>query len=226
MGNRWGWSAMGSLIAMFAGCQTTTIPGSGGARILTGFEMDEVTAGSAVAVNDAAARALGSSPQAAVLGIASAYSGNSPIAGAPFLDYANSQAIAAGNGELVETGLSSHVSVDGTNGGASIDAKAAGTGTTRAQVSAQFYGISTRRADLVFGSVATAACCGSAATAQVKADSGAGGPYTSELRGVATSDISGQVQRGVDIAVVSSALPILDPTQLLVTGSARISPKY
>ena len=228
MENGWGWSAMVSLIAIFAGCQSTTIQGPGGARILTGVEMDEVTAGSAVAVNEATARALGFAPQAEVLGIASAYSGNSPIVGASFLNYVNSQAMAsAGNGELAQTGLSSHASVDSNNGGASIDAKAAGAGTTSAQVTAQFYGISTSRADLVFGSVSALACCGSAAAAQVKADSGAGGPYTSELQTAPVSDAPDQVQRKVDIAVVSSALPILDPAQLLVTGgSARISPKY
>jgi hypothetical protein len=229
MRNRWGWSAMVSMIAMLAGCQTaTTIQGSRGARILTGFEMDQVTAGSAIAVNDAAAHGLGSAPHATVLGIASAYSGNSPIFGAPFLNYANSQAMAsAGNGGLAQTRLSSHVSVDSNNGGASIDAKAAGTGTTSAQVTAQFYGISTSRADLVFGSVSALACCGSAAAAQVKTDSGAGGPYTSEPQNAPVFDTPGQVQSRVDIAVVSSALSILDPAQLLVTGgSARISPKY
>jgi hypothetical protein len=228
MGGRWGWTAMVSLIAMAAGCQTTTIQGPGRARMLTGFEMDAVTAGSAVAVNDATARALGSTPQTAILGIASAYSGSSPIAGAPLLNYANSQATAsASNGELAQAGLSSRVSVDSSNGGASIDAQAAGTGTSRAQVTAQFYGISTNRSDLVFGSISAAACCGSVATAQVKVDGEAGGPYTRELQAAPVSDSSGQVQRRVDIAVVSSALPILDPAQLLVTGgSARVSPKY
>ena len=219
---------MVSLIAMVAGCQTTTIQDPGRARILTGSEMDAVTAGSAVAVNHAAARALGSAPQTAGLGIASAYSGSSPIVGAPFLNYATSEAMAsAGNGELARTGLTSRVSVDGTNGGASISAKAAGGGTGHAQVTAQFYGISTNRSDLVFGSISAAACCGSAATAQVKADGEAGGPYTREVQAAPVSDSSGQVQRRVDIAVVSSALPILDPAQLMVTGgSARISPKY
>jgi hypothetical protein len=227
MGDRSGWCAMVLAMIMVAGCETVTVSNSGGARKLTGSEMDAVTAGSAVAVNAAAARSLGSAPQTAVLGIASAYSGNTPIVGAPFLNYATSEATAsAGNGELARTSLTSQISVGGTNGGASIGAKAAGTGTSHAQVTAQFYGISTNRSDLVFGSIATAACCGSAATAQVKADGKAGGPYTRELQAAPVSDTSGQVQRRVDIAVVSSALPILDPAQLLVTGGpARISPK-
>jgi hypothetical protein len=228
MANRWGRSSIVLLIAMFAGCQTTPIQGPGQARILTGLEMDAVTAGLAISANDAAARALGAAPQAAVLGIASAYTGNSPIAGAPLLNYAKSQATASANGsELAQTGLSSRVSVGGVNAGASIDAKAAGGGTSGAQITAQFYGISTSPADLAFGSVSASACCGSATTVQVKADSGAGGPYSQEIRSTATTDVHGQAQRRVDIAVVSSALPILDPAQLSVTGGpARISPKY
>lgn len=228
MGKGWGLNAMVPLIAMLAGCQPTTIQGPGKARILTGFEMDAVTAGLAIAANDAAARAFGAAPQAAALGIASAYSGSSPILSAPFLNYANSQATtSAGKGELAQTGLSSRVSVGGANGGASIDAKAADAGTTGAQITTQFYGISTSPADLAFGSVSASACCGSTATVQVKTDSGAGGPYSQEIRSTATSDVEGQAQRRVDIAVVSSALPILDPAQLSVTGGpARISPKY
>lgn len=141
----------------------------------------------------ATAHALSAAPQTSVSAATQAYSGRSPIPGAPFLNYATSQAMAsAGNGELAQTRLSSHVSVDSNNGEASIDAKAAGTGTTSAQVTAQFYGISTSRADLVFGSVSALASCGSAAAAQVKADSGEGGPYTSELQTASVSDTPGQ----------------------------------
>jgi hypothetical protein len=232
MGDRSGWNAVVLAIAMVAGCETTTPQNSGGARILTGAEMDRVTAGSVVAVGGATAHALGAAPQTSVSAATQAYSGGSPIPGASFLNYATSQAAAsASNGELVQAGLSSQISVDGTNGGARIDATAtstaAGNGMSRAQVSTQTYGVSTSRADLVFGSVSAVACCGSTATAHVNADSEAGGHYSRELSSAAISDIPGQVQRTVDIAVVSSALPILDPAQLLVTGGpARISPKY
>jgi hypothetical protein len=211
-----------------AACQTTTIQHPSGARILTGFEMDQITAGSAVAANDAAARGLGAKPDTAVLGIASASSGVSPIAGTPLLDYANSQATAAASGgNLARTGLSSQVSVNGANGGASVDATSAGTGTSQAQITAQFYGISTNRADFVIGSVAARACCGSNAAARVEVDSTAGGPYSRELRDAPASNMPGQVQSRVDIAVVSSAMPLLDPAQLLVSGApARVSQKY
>jgi hypothetical protein len=230
MGDRSGWCAMVLAMIMVAGCGTVTVSNSGGARKLTGSEMDQVTAGGAVAVNQAAAHATGGAPQTAVSASTQTNSGSGPIAGAPLLNYATSQATAsANNGDLVEARLSSRISVDGANGGAWIDAAATGTttGNGRARVSTQTYGVSTSRADLVFGSVSAVVCCGSVATAQVQADSGAGGPYSRELRGPAMSDIPGQVQRGVDVAVVSSALPILDPAQLLVTGGpARISPKY
>ncbi len=130
MGNRSGWSGIVLATVFLAGCQTVIIQRPGGARILTGSEMDEVTAGSAVGASDAAAQALGSNARTDVLGDASAYSGVGPIAGAPFLNYASSRANASASGdELAETGLSSQALVDGANGGASIRATAAGVGT-------------------------------------------------------------------------------------------------
>jgi hypothetical protein len=228
MGNRSGWSAMVLATAFLAGCQTTLTQRPGGAKILTESEMDEVTAGSAVGAADAAAHALGSEARTDVLGDVSAYSGTGPIAGIPLLNYANSRANAsASSDERAETGLSSQASVVGANGGASIGATAAGVGTSRAQVTAQFYGMSTKRADIAFGSVAAVACCGSSAGAQVKVDGGAGGPFSRELRAAPVSDTPDQVQNRVDIAVVSSALPILDPAQVLAARApARASSKY
>ncbi len=228
MGNRSGWSGIVLATVFLAGCQTVIIQRPGGARILTGSEMDEVTAGSAVGASDAAAQALGSNARTDVLGDASAYSGVGPIAGAPFLNYASSRANASASGdELAETGLSSQALVDGANGGASIRATAAGVGTSRAQVTAQLYGMSTNRADIVFGSVAAVACCGSGAGAEVKVDSSTGGPFSRELRAAPMSDAPGQVQNRVDISVISSTLPILDPAQVSVAGApTRASPKY
>jgi hypothetical protein len=215
-------------LAMVAGCDATTNQRPVGPRILTGFEMDQVTAGSAVAADNAAAHGRGFAPQTEVVGIASAYSGISPIAAAPILDYANAQATASASGSnCAQTSLSSQLSVDAGNGGASVDAKAAATGSSQAQVTAQLYGIGTNRSDLVFGSVAASACCGSDAAAQIDIDSTAGGPYSRELRSAPASAMPGQVQNRVDIATVSSALPLVDPAQILVAGApARTSPKY
>ena len=220
------------LTAMVAGCETASLQNLGGARILTSAEMDRITAGLATAKSEATALATGGAPRTAVSTITQTNSGNSPIPGTPFRSYAATRATAlASNGQRVRAGVSAQISVDGANGGAWIDAAAvgaaAGNGTGPAQASTQAYGISTSRTDLAFGSVSASACCGSTATVQVKTDSGAGGPYSQEIRSTATSDVQGQAQRRVDTAVVSSALPILDPAQLSVTGGpARISPKY
>jgi hypothetical protein len=228
MDNRSGWITMVVATAFLAGCETTIIQRPGVLRVLTGLEMDEVTAGSAVAANDTTARALGSAAETNVSGSASAYSGTGPIADAPLLYYTNSQAIASAGGDvLTETGLSSRTSVDGANGGASIEATASASGTSRAQVDAQFNGISTNRADIVYGVVAAVACCGSGAEAQVGVNTRTGGPYSRELRATPASDTPGAAQSRIDIAVVSSTLPVLDPAQLLAASSSpRVSPKY
>ena len=228
MSNRSGWSGIALAAIFLAGCQTTIIQSPSGERNLTNSEMDEVTAGSAVGANSAAAHALGSQARTDALGDASAYLGVGQVAGAPFLNYAKSRVNASASGdEFTETGLSSRVLVDGANGGASIGVAAAGVGTSQAQVAAQLYGISTNRADVVFGSVAAVACCGSGAGAQIKVDSGTGGSFSRELRAAPLSDMPGQVRKRIDIAVVSSALPILDPAQLSVASApARASPKY
>ena len=232
MSNRLGWGAMLLALTLLSGCETVTVSNSGRARILTDGEMNQVTAGAAVAVSDAAAHALGTKAQTSVSTNARTNSSNSLIADIPFRNNAAAGATASGSSSgFVQADVSSKIFVNGANGGARINAAAVGTvggnNPSLAQASTQTYGISTSRTDLAFGSVSATACCGSAATAQVKADSGAGGPYTTELRGATMSDVAGQVQSRVDVAVVSSGLPIVDPAQLLVTGGpARISPKY
>jgi hypothetical protein len=200
----------------------------GVARVLTEVEMDKITAGSAAAANETTAHALGLDAEANVFGNAAAYSGGGPIVGAPSLYFANSQAIASSSGDLfAKTALSSHVSVYGANGGASIDATAGGAGTNHAQAEAQFYGISTSREDIVFGSIAAAACCGPGAEAEVGANTRTGGAYSRELRAAPAFVTLGQAHNRIDIAVASSALPILDPAQMAAAGApTRASPKY
>ena len=228
MGDRSGRSPLILAAVFLTGCQATITRPSGGTRILNQFEMDQVTAGSALASYEATARALGSDARTNIMGTVSAYFGTGPIVGAPLLNYASSQASASASGDVfAKTGLSSHASVDGANGGASIDAVAGGSGTSRAQVDAQFYAISTNRTDLAFGSAAGAACCNPDAAAQVGINSQTGGTYSRELRAVLVPDTPGQARDKVDVAVVSSALPILDPAQLsVVSAPTRASPKY
>jgi hypothetical protein len=235
MGNRLGWTVIVLAIPMVAGCEATAVQSSGGYRPLTATEMDQITLGSAGAINEAEAHAFGSTSQAFASTSSLVSSGSTPIAGASFLNsagsnYVNSQVNTAGNSRSVEARGSSSVHVDSANGGASIDAIGTGTaggdGTSHGQVSMQFYGISTNRADLVFGSATAVACCAPLAEAQVKIASGAGGQYSSELRGAPVSDIPGQVQSRVDIAVASSALPIVDAGQMLGLLTPRGSPMY
>jgi hypothetical protein len=224
----YGRNAVVLTLAIAAGCDTATVQHRGRERILSGFEMDQVTAGSASAAADAAARGLGYAPHTTVLGFASAYSDSVPIASAPILDSASSQVVASASaGNLAQTNLSSQISVNGANGGVSIEARAVGTGTSQAQVTAQLYGVSTNRSDLVFGSIAAVGCCGSGAAARVNVDSKTGGPYSRELLGAPVFESPGQVQSRIDIAVVSSTMPLLDPAQVLVAGApASVSPKY
>jgi hypothetical protein len=215
-------------VGIVAGCQGPIAKGTGGPRILSGPEMDAITAGSVVASNDVSAQASGAETRTAASARASASSGINPIVGAVFLNWGNSQAAASAAGDgLAEARLSSSVSVRGANGGASITGTGAGVGTNRAQVSAQLYGTSTSRADVAFGSVAAVACCGSTSKAQVNLDSATGGPYSQEIRAAPVSDRSGQVGSRVDIAIASSALPILGQGQVMAAGApTRVSPKY
>jgi hypothetical protein len=226
MGIRSLWIAIVLALVMVVGCEAVDTRRTGGARTLTGLEMDRITAGSAIIVDNAAARAFGSTPRAAVLDSVAAYSGSGPIASAPFLNYAKSTTVvSAGDGNRARACLSNYVSVSNANGGALIDAAASSIGTSQTQVSAQFFGISTNRADLVFGSVAGISCCGSDAGADIKVESKTGGPYSTELRSapVSVSGTPGQVQNRVDIAVLSSALPILNPAEVSVARAPAIA---
>jgi hypothetical protein len=236
MGNRLGWRVIVLAIPMVSGCAATAVHSSGEYRPLTATEMDQITLGSARAINDAEAHAFGSGSQVFASTSTMVSSGSSTLADASFLNsagsnFVNSQVNAsAGNSQSVEASGSSHVHVDSANGGASIDARGTGSawggGTSRAEVSMQFYGVSTNRADLVFGSAAAVSCCAPFAEAQVKIASGAGGQYSRELRGAPVSDIPSQVQSRVDIAVASSALPIVDPGQMSGLLTPRGSPMY
>ena len=135
----------------------------------------------------------------------------------------------AASGELAETTGSSRTAVAGANGGAAVDASgasiAAGGGMGQTQLSFQLQGFSTARADLVYGTAVATACCAPVSAAQVTVDSQTGGPYSAKLESQPLSDQPGQVESRVDIVVVSSALPIIDPGQAMVL-TQRGSPLY
>jgi hypothetical protein len=203
---------------------------------LTTPELDRITAGTATASVDIAANALPPAARTATSTETIAIAGSNPAATPPFLsmlstNYSMSQgAGSAASGELAETTGSSRTAVASPNGGAAVDASgasiAAGGGMGQTQLSFQFQGFSTARADLVYGTAVATACCAPASTAQVTVDSQTGGPYSAKLESQPQSAQPGQVQSRVDIVVVSSALPIIDPGQAMVLVTPRGSPLY
>jgi hypothetical protein len=223
-------------IPMLTGCAETAVQSSGRTRLLTATEMDQVTAGSAGAVNSLEAHALPPDAQTTTSASTQAISGSSPIAGPPFLsllssNYSTLHGVAsATSGQLAEAGGSSNIFVAGAGGGASIDATgaaaAAGGGASNAQMDMQFYGLTIGQVDLVFGTATATACCAPALGSRVGADGGAGGPYWRELQGFPLSTVPGQVQSRVDIAVASSSLPIVDPGLMMGLFTPPRSPLY
>ncbi len=212
-------------LAMLFGCELSAMPSTSGMRALATTELDRITVGSAGASIDLAAYALPPAAQTVATTNTLAISGSSPVISPPFLgglstNFSTSQGIAsASSGQLAQTTGASHTSVSGANGGAAIDAVgasiAAGPGLGQTELSLQFQGFSTARADLVYGTAIATACCAPGLSAQVAVVGHAGGPYTAELQVHPGADQPGQVQSRVDISVVSSALPIIDPGQMM-----------
>jgi hypothetical protein len=224
MGNRYRLKAIVLwLLPMLAACDAAAQT-SGGSRLLTLAEMDQITVGSANAAIDISALALAPAAQATTSSGTLAVSGvNSSFGNALGRGTAISSQSADVNG-------SSHLFVSSANGGASIDATgtatATGAGNGQAQMSLQFFGVTMSRVDLVFGNATSGACCSSNLGAHVAASGAAGGPYSTELAGFSGFDSAGQTQRRVDFAVASSAQPIVDPGQMAGPLSARGSPQY
>ncbi|HJU19096.1 MAG TPA: hypothetical protein VJ770_21785 [Stellaceae bacterium] len=224
---RSGWKAVVLGAAIVGGCVNTASEHSVRVKLLTGIEMDRITAGSAAAVNQAEADALGAAPQTTAVTSTLADTGGSPLAGAPFLNYANSQlAASAANGPFAHAGGSSQIQVDGGNGGVWMNAAATGTAigsaTSHAEVDMNFTGVSTSRTDLVYGSVNAVACCNPTDKTEANLDSGAGGPYTLRLQNASASSIPGQTQSRIDAVEVSSTLPLLDAGQALTITAPRV----
>jgi hypothetical protein len=197
--------------------------------------MDQITAGSVGAINRAEARARGFTSQATASTSTLVASSGGTIAGIHFVNAASSNYVSsqlsasAGNGQTATASGSNYVYADGENGVVQIDAAAtavsAGGGASRAQVGINLSGIRTSRADLAFGSIIAAACCGPFAEAQIELTGRVGGPYARELRSVLLSNTRGQMQMRTDIAVISSALPMIDPGQMSGLLTPLGSPK-
>jgi len=217
---------MGLAIPMLAGCAATPSHSSRGPTLLTATEMDRVTVGAvgAIAESEIVAHALPPAAQAAGSADTLAVSSNGPIAGAPFLSHLSSNYSAAEatasafSGQLAETSGSSHIFVSGASSWAWGDAAgvtiAAGGAVNQARISLQLNGFSIGPVTVFLGSAVAAACCAAMLQAQVTADGG-GGPFSKELIGNPVSAIPGQLQSRLDIAVVASSLPLLDPGQMM-----------
>lgn len=191
--------------------------------------MDGVSAGSATAIADVGAIALGLAPRTTATTDTLASSGTLRSA-LPFLnlltlDYASSHAMAsASDAPFTEASGLVHIGVDGGGGGASIDAQsfanAAGSGSSASQINMQFYGLSIgRTVDLVFGTAIASACCAPVRSAQTTAE-GSGGRYSRSIEAFPVAVVPGHLQSRIDISVVASSLPVLDAGQF----SALIGP--
>jgi hypothetical protein len=228
MSDRLGCAALVVVTIILSSCATAAIPNSSVPRQLTILEMDLVSAGSATAISNVDASAFGAAPRTSTSTDTLVSSGGPasapPFIGLPTLDYAVSEGTAsANNGLVTQVNGSTHIGVMGGGGGASIDAfgaaAASGNPGGQAQLSMQFYGLSISRVDLAFGSVMATACCAPSLRAQSSADAAGGGNWR-ELQAFTQSDVSGQLQSRIDISVVSSAFPLLDPGQV----SAFVAP--
>jgi hypothetical protein len=232
MAKRWGCAAIVLTAAAVAGCETaTTVEHPAGFRILTAFEIDQVSAGSAVALSNANAFGIGLNPQTTAI-TNTLGSAGSPVRAQAFgnvltLNYASSQAVAAaGAAPFAQANGSAEIFVVGGGGGALINAissaAAIGGASGNAQINMQFYGLSIGKVDFVFGTADALACCAPSLSAQTAVD-GTGGPYSRQLRAAPISTVPGQVESKVDISVVSSALPILDSGQVSALARPSLS---
>ena len=222
------------IAATVAGCGSGEIPTRVGHRLLTGIEMDGVSAGSATAIADVRAVALGFEPRTTATTDTLASSGTQrsalPFSNLLTLNYASSQAIAsASNAPFTEASGLIHIGVDGGGGGVSIDAEslanAAGSGSSASQITMQFYGLSIgRTVDLVFGTTEASTCCAPVGSAGNRAE-GSGGGYSRSIEAFTVAIVAGQLQSRVDIAVVASSLPLLDAGQVSLIGTAPLQSK-
>jgi len=218
-----------AVVTVAAGCQNTSSQGFRAPRTLASSDLKSITAGAAaVASNEIVAKALGSRSQATVAGAVSAASGSMLTLEVPILNYASADgnAYAQGNQEAWAL-LSERLSVHEANRRLELVGIGMSRGTVRAEATTQFYGVSTKTADIAFGSVRANACCGNAVEAQVNVYPEAVGSYTSELRDSRLVSAPGEKQSRTDLAVISSTIPLLQPGHALAAQSLTwLSPKY
>lgn len=231
MAHRWCCATLVLTLTTLAGCGATTSP-DGEARSLTEIELDHILASSSAALSSADAFAIGSIAQSSVststfVGSVNTVPPSSAFGTLPLLNYATAQSSASGNEAMDNQAFGSvRIGVDGRGGGASIaaggNAAALGSAAGQAQINMNFYGVSIGQVDLAFGTATAAGCCAPLLRADVSAD-GVGGGYWRQVEAFTRSAGPSQVQSRVDIAVISSALPMLDAGQVSALLPATLS---
>jgi hypothetical protein len=217
-----------ALATVLTACNTPDVQRFRTPRILTSSDLQKITAGSSEARNEILSYAVGAAPEATASEKVSAFSGDTAIIGMPISNYAETQGKGFARGsERAETLLSSRLSIDHLNREAELDGIAVSAGNSRAESTTQFYGVSTKTADIVFGSIRAIACCDVTAGTQVTVSSKLIGSYTTEVRNRPLVNKPGERQSRLDLAVVSSTLPLLPPGQALLSQMPSwLSPKY
>ena len=202
------------------------------AHYLNETEMDRVTVGSARAASSVSAQAIGSTATAFTSTSDLVIASSRPINGAPFLSYATvqSRALAAEGESAQADGAGEIFAGSGPTLGAGANVTAAATATgagARAQVNVQLYGIvTTDHTALVFGTIDALACCAPHASGQATIDTLAEGPYVAGQYVLRTGTNPGAAESAIDFAVVSSPLPLVDPSLLGAASATRIAPGY
>jgi hypothetical protein len=170
-------------------CQPNIPQQSNTPRILTSLEMEHLTAGSSTA----SIITPGDSQNAPVLAAAGMTGSKAPAS-------AHEAGISASS---VSTG----VSIRNEVGSIQLNGSAAAVGSA-ANTNTQLYAISTRSADIVFGSSTAVACCAPEAKTDSNILTRTSGLYTSEIRSSPAFYTSDHSQSRVDVSVVISTMPI------------------
>jgi hypothetical protein len=221
------------------------------ARHLSDNDMDRITAGEAYATSTASAQATGATAFTSVSDLSLVSSGS--INGAPVVSYATLQGHAlAAQAVSAQASAAGQLAIsNGTTAGieAATASAAKATGPdSRAQADIQLYAtLTTNQTAVVFGSTDTLGCCApqsNGQTPQPNSQTSQSSGQTSQPNGQAIMSIMAQgaytegkqvhrtgttpaaAESGVDVAEVSSRLPLIDPSELIAASATRIAPRY
>lgn len=217
----------GTALAFISGCarplqqQALQTP-----RPLTIAEMDGITVGNATVTSNGAALALGAQASSSTFSKDLSVGGGGPTAGSPFVNYAMSQTKSLARGTLIAhakaTGKAAVSGDSGSGVGAAISARANGAPPMpQAAAALQVFAVSLANGThLLFGSVSASACCVPGATTTVSLDLTAQGRYLRVQQNRPTNVEPGSRNAAIDFALVSSSLPITDPSRIMAGMAA------